>query len=259
MQRYSKEIKEFIANNVVGKTSEELAALINNRFGTHITTAMIYTYKKNHKLKSGTKGGHEIGYSPLFTDEMQEFIKFNADGLTVTELTEKINLQFNSTFKENQIRAFKKNHKITSGVDKKFKVGMPSHNKGKKGLYTPGSEKGWYKNGTIPYNHRPVGSERIDRKDGYTLIKTAEPNIWKHKHKVLYEEVHGKLPEGYVVTFLDGDKTKIEIDNLEAVTMAESNSLTRSKLRFNKAELTRTGLLIVKIRSVTNDKRKKIL
>lgn len=257
MQKYTKEIKEFIANNVAGKSSEELAELINIKFGTSITVAMICSYKKNHKLKSGTKGGHEIGYSPLFTEEMQAFIKSNVDGLTVMELTELLNHSFKANFKENQIRAFKKNHKIISGVDKKFKNGMISPNKGKKGLYIPGSEKGWYKNGTIPYNHRPVGSERIDRKDGYTLIKTAEPNIWKHKHKVLYEQVHGKLPEGYVVTFLDRDKTNIEINNLEAVTMAESNLLTRSKLRFNEADLTRTGLLIVKIRKATSDKRKK--
>lgn len=32
----------------------------------------------------------------------------------------------------------------------------------------------------FPSNHKPVGSERIDSKDGYVLIKVAEPRTWKH-------------------------------------------------------------------------------
>lgn len=136
------------------------------------------------------------------------------------------------------------------------KKGMISPNKGIKRLYIPGSEKNWYKKGTTPYNHKPVGSERVDREGGYLLIKTAEPNKWELKHKVIYESVHGKLSKGHVVTFLDGDKTNLQIDNLEAITMGESAALTGLKLRFNDGELTKTGILITKIRRASNDAKR---
>ena len=41
--------------------------------------------------------------------------------------------------------------------------------------------------GNVPPNHRPVGSERIS-KDGYIEVKVAEPNKWRLKQRVVYEE-----------------------------------------------------------------------
>jgi hypothetical protein len=253
VRRYSKEIKEFIAINVIGCTTVDLAKLVNDKFGTDFTESKMKSYKNNHDLKSGTFKGRPKGHSEKYPKEIHDYICENSVGRLTDELTELINRHFNTNYSINQIRAYKKNHKISSGVSSQFQKGQTSYNKGKKGLYTPGSEKGWFKLGNIPNNHRPVGSERIDSKDGYTLIKTAEPNIWELKHKVIYEKAYGKLPEGYVVTFLDGDKTNIELNNLEAITMAESAALTKLNLRFNNSELTKTGIMIVKVKQAKNN------
>ena len=49
--------------------------------------------------------------------------------------------------------------------------------------------------GNVPPNHRPVGSERISI-DGYIEVKVAEPDKWRLKQRVVYEEAKGESPEG---------------------------------------------------------------
>ena len=189
-----------------------------------------------------------------YSEEVKRFITENVVGQTTVELMKLVNDKFGTDFTVSRMRAYKKNHNLKSGINCQFTKGQTSHNKGKKGQCAPGSEKGWFKPGDTPQNHKPVGSERIDSKDGYTLIKTAEPHVWELKHKCLYESVHGKIPDDHVVIFLDSDKTNITIDNLQAISMAESLELNMSKLRFSDADLTRTGLLIVKIKRSKFDK-----
>ena len=248
MQKYSKEVKEFISSNIEGRSTEELVKLVNEKFDADFTISRMKAYKGNNKLKSGSYKGNPKGYSPIFSTEMQSFIKDHSRGLTAIELTDLLNERFSSSFKVSQIRTYKKNHNITSGIDAKFAKGNVPPNKGRKGYYSPGAEKGWFKPGSTPHNHKPVGSERVDSRDGYTLIKIAEPNVWELKHKIIYEGAHGKVPDGHVITFLDGDKTNLALENLQLVTMAERLMLTKSNLRFEDAELTKTGILIAKVK-----------
>ena len=41
-----------------------------------------------------------------------------------------------------------------------------------------------FKKGHVPKNHKPVGYERITR-DGYIEVKTAEPNVFELKHRLV--------------------------------------------------------------------------
>lgn len=54
------------------------------------------------------------------------------------------------------------------------------------------------------------------------------PNVWRPKQVVIYEAHHGALPKGYIVRFLDGDKSNFAIDNLMAVSLG-ANMLVNSK------------------------------
>jgi hypothetical protein len=73
---------------------------------------------------------------------------------------------------------------------------------------------------------------------------------------VLWEEKNGKVPEGHVLTFLDGDKRNISLENLALITMAESLEITRSNLRSANPDFTKTGILIAKVK-IARSKRKK--
>lgn len=62
---YTKEQAEFIKNNVVGRSSEELKKMFNAEFDLKIGVNQIISYKKNHKLTSGLTGRYEKGNVPF--------------------------------------------------------------------------------------------------------------------------------------------------------------------------------------------------
>lgn len=108
-------------------------------------------------------------------------------------------------------------------------------------------KKTWFKKGQIPKNHKPVGSTRVDR-DGYKLIKIAEPNKWALYHRRLYEKEHGeKLKKNEAVIFADGDKSNFDLDNLVKVSRANLLYLNNKKLIFDDPELTKTGVNTSKV------------
>lgn len=61
---FNEEQQDFIKKNVKGRTNQELADLVNKKFGLSITARQINTYKKNHGLRSGLdfrfKKGHQV-------------------------------------------------------------------------------------------------------------------------------------------------------------------------------------------------------
>ncbi len=65
-----------------------------------------------------------------------------------------------------------------------------------------------------------VGSEKINKK-GYTLVKVAEPSLWKYKKTVIWEKVNGKVPQYHILTFIDGNQNNVVIENLELINKAE--------------------------------------
>lgn len=118
-------------------------------------------------------------------------------------------------------------------------------------------KKTWFKKGHIPKNHKPVGSTRID-KDGYKLIKIAEPNKWALYHRHLYELEHGeKLKKNEAVIFADGDKTNFDIDNLVKVSRANLLYLNNNKLIFDDPELTKTGVNVSKVAEKIRQRERK--
>lgn len=179
-----------------------------------------------------------------FTDEQDEFIRANVTGITSNELTELFNKRFNTEISVNQIRNYKKNHKIKSGLNTTFKKGRKPSNKGTKGICKP--NKTSFKKGSTPHNTLPIGSE-VERYDGYIQVKIAEPNKWGLKQRLIYEKHKGKIPKGYKVLFGDGNKRNFDIDNLILVSNKQLQILNNKKLIQNDAELTRTGLLIVDV------------
>lgn len=78
-----------------------------------------------------------------------------------------------------------------------------------------------FKKGQVSKNHRNVGDERL-AKDGYLEVKVAEPNVWKLKHRYLWEQTYGEIPKGWIVGFINGDKTDIRIENLKLISKEEN-------------------------------------
>jgi len=65
----------------------------------------------------------------------------------------------------------------------------------------------------------PIGTI-VDDGDGYLKIKVGteySSSGWVRYHRYLYEQRHGKLPKGYKIMFLDGNKQNYSDDNMIAV------------------------------------------
>lgn len=82
------------------------------------------------------------------------------------------------------------------------------------------TKKTRFKKGHIPKNHKPVGYERITR-DGYIEVKTAEPNVFELKHRLVWTEHKGEIPPGYNIQFRDGNKRNVCIENLYMISRSQ--------------------------------------
>ena len=156
-----------------------------------------------------------------WSDEIVAFVRKHSPNHSRAELTKLINDEFGTDFKESAVKSFCLRMRIP-GKCARFTKGHRPWNKDMKGLAIGGKETQFQK-GSIPHNHRPVGSERI-AKGGFIEIKIAEPNKWRPKHHVIYEQAHGAIPKGYVVRFVDNNQLNLSPSNLIAITK-QANAL----------------------------------
>lgn len=194
-----------------------------------------------------------------WTKEQRQFVADHVKNKSNLELTNMINKQFDLNLSIHQVKAFKKNNKLSSGLDGRYKKGHIPLNKGLSwDEYMPKEKqklckKTTYKKGNVPYNHHPVGTE-IERPDGYIYVKIAEPHHWKQKHRIIYEKVYGEIPGNYRIIFADGNKRNFDIENLVLVSNNELLIMNRQKLIYKDPELTKTGAIISKLINKTQEK-----
>lgn len=167
------------------------------------------------------------------------------------QIKELFQKKFGILLTESQIGNFKHKHHIQSGTHGgQFKKGQVSWNKGKK--MTPEQyakcSRTMFKKGQQVHNHKEVGSERINV-DGYVEIKVAEPNHWRLKHRVIYEQHYGiKLSSNDAIIFVDGNRLNLSIDNLERLSRSELVRLNQDGLRGDEA-MNRSAIALAKLKA----------
>lgn len=159
--------------------------------------------------------------SRLFTKDIEAFINDNVIGMSNQGLTRLVNQKFDTNYTVGQINQYKKRQKLSSGL-------------------------------TGTFEERPVGSLNMK-----SNVLKAEDGKWKSVRRAVWEQHYGKIPNGYVVIFLDGDSTNIKIGNLEIVPRGVATILYRKGLIYKDPELTRTGILIARNISAKNRYKKK--
>ena len=119
-------------------------------------------------------------------------------------------------------RAGYETSKSPASIATRFQKGSVSLNKGKKvspEVYSK-IQPTMFKKGRTPVNHRDVGAERVNVY-GYIEIKVSEPNSWRLKHRVMWEQVNGTIPRGYNVQFKNHNPLDCRIENLYLISKAE--------------------------------------
>lgn len=195
-------------------------------------------------------------YGHQYTPEERQFFIEYVPGHSHKEIQEAFIARFGWEITVQQVKGYIANHKLNTGRTGQFVKGQVSHNKGKKGEYAPGCEKTWFKKGHIPKNYKPVGSERIS-KDGYMEVKVADPNKWRLKHLVIWEQKNGLVPKGSCIIFLDGNKQNLDIGNLKMIRRKDLVRMNQNGLFSQFPELTEAGVHTAELMTDLGEAKKK--
>lgn len=149
-----------------------------------------------------------------------------------------------------------------------FEKGAAPHNKGKPcapgtGGRHPNARKTQFSKGHLPHNTNYLGHERVS-KDGYVEISVDETNPhtgferrYVLKHRWLWEEVNGPVPEGFALK-CKGDRLNADPSNWKLVPRA---LLPRLNGRFGRgyddapAELKPTIMAVAELEHIARERK----
>lgn len=204
-----------------------------------------------------------IAFKAQWTEEIKDFLREQIKTHSIAECAELIKEHFNwENMNREKVKGALMRYNIKTGRTGYFLKGTIPPNKGKS-MSQELRDKvkdTWFQKGHRPKNELPIGT-RIFSKEGYLVEKVRDEigikacERWRPVHQLLWEKERGPIPEGYVVTFLDGDITNITIENLALVSRRVHASMTHYKLRFKNAELTKAGIAMTKLKLAINDRK----
>lgn len=191
----------------------------------------------------------------LFYPEHDKFIRENVKGMSNKELTDLVNAYFDTNFSVAQVTNYKNRNHISSGLTGRFERGQEPWNKGVTGYM--GANKTSFKKGHKPPNWKPIGSERVT-KDGYVEVKVRDgcgQNNYELKHRIIWEARNGKIPEGHIIAFKDGNKKNFDIDNLDCIPRTVNARMNKAGLYNDNYDFYEPAKLIAEIELLTSGRR----
>ncbi len=230
--RFPEGMHDFVAKKAWHRRDDELTELVNKEFGTIFTVNQVRNFRRNRRISNGIKPGANYRFRK-YTPEMIEYLKAHAQGTSNEKLAEMMTERFGQVFEAKKISAIKKNRHISSGLTGRFEKGHVPDNKGKHPPTVGRMAETQFKKGHRSENAVPVGTIKL-REDGYIYIKFQDHHKnknWKQLHKYIWELAYGEVPKGYMVTFKDGNKEHIALDNLEMISMRQNVRMNQSGLR----------------------------
>lgn len=195
----------------------------------------------------------------LLSEEQLKILRENITYMTYRDQQAFVKERFGIDLTLEQCKYIRNNYRIFSKLTGCFQKGDVPHNKGKK-MWKDGCpesvKRTQFKRGHIPHNARPIGYECIG-KDGYIKIKVEGERKLVHKHRWVWEQVHGKIPKGNIVIFLNGDKTDCRIENLKLISRKLNATRNKYGLLFKGKESNETALLVAELIQKRSELRKK--
>lgn len=201
-------------------------------------------------------------------EEVRQFVRDHAPGTYNSDLARMLNDRFGTDYTAQQAANLKSYLGIRSGLvttfrpgehasrDTEFKPGRTPINKGTRGLWPNCGGHTKFKPGNRPANYMPVGTVAKNT-DGYWRVKMADPNVWAFKHRLLWEEAHGPIPDDMVVMFLDGNKDHCTLDNLAMVRRSVHCRINNNGLHGDTPELGRAAILTAELITALAERRRR--
>lgn len=161
-----------------------------------------------------------------YTEEEDEYIRQNYSDSTRQELERALGRPGRAVCQRARKLGLKKSADFMKKNSGRFSPGQKVWNKGVPGSTGkhPNSRRTQFKKGDKPHSWRPVGHERIS-KEGYLERKMTDTGVSRRDfvavHRLVWEQEHGPIPDGYVVVFKSGDQLDTRLENLELISRTE--------------------------------------
>ena len=202
-----------------------------------------------------------MGKLHKYTEEEKKFFEDYSKGHSIKEIQKEFIKQFGWDITIAQVKHRLNRWGLKTGTNNYFKKGHISHNKGKpmpddvKEKLKPFK----FKKGNLPPRHQEVGAETITSK-GFVKVKIAEPNVWKPKHKLMYEQYHNvKLDNNDIVIFVDNNKFNFSKENLVLVNKSIMLDINNNlNFHTDDIEIRKAVIALAKARYELRNKKKEL-
>jgi hypothetical protein len=261
-------------------TTEEMRWLESNRmmvisdyhrafcaeFGRQdVSAANLHGLRKRKGWKVGREPGRYIGRGRKYSDDEIAWLRANCT-LEIGEYHRAFCERFQRPdVTKAKLQSLRKRGGWKTGRDGRFNKGRAPWSKGKKLGNNPGSARTQFRKGQIPHNFRGPGHESIGD-DGYTWIVIDQPNPWTgastwrvHKHRWLWEQQHGPVPDGQALKCLDGNRLNTDPSNWGLIPSGLRPRLNgKSGRRYDAApaELKPTIMAVAKLEHGIRERRR---
>lgn len=194
MRYFSEAEKRFVEKHK-HLPKKEIHALFVEHFKRELSLPSLKDLQRRHGWLTGVQAGG------VFTPGELAFLKRNQMSITRRELHAK----FIAKFKREDISVSQ--------------------------IFSVCNNRGWRRRHQ-KHPHKPVGSKRL--LNGYIYVKVGKPRDarqdrwWVQEHWVLWEEAHGRIPEGHTLKCRDGNVQNTDPSNWDCVLKGVS---TRLRLR----------------------------
>ena len=241
---------DFVRKNYLKIPGNEIANKLK------VSKTAVYGFLKREGLKVprelSRKWAAEKLIKPLTKKEV-EYISENIKEISINQMARK--LKRTEKLLSDKLHELGYSDSIRKhSIDSQRKPGQEPPNKGKK-MSPEIREKvkhTWFPKGHKPHNtlkdgYITIRSEHPDRPGGkdYKWIRISEGE-WEHLHRFNYRKKYGKIPEGMMVAFKDGDTMNCEPENLELISMEEN--MMRNTIHNYPEELKKTIRLTAKLK-----------
>ena len=211
------EREAWLRENYSKGTLAETVEAFNKRFGTAISYVQMQSANSNHgygKANRKTCKTFEPWEEGWLHDHLPRF--------PLCVVQECFDLVWGWTPGKSTLKNYRNRHGLRGALNiGRFHKGSVPPNKGLKGYYPPGSEKGWFKKGNVPKNKAPLYAERwVVRDSGgsrHLAINvpienpyTGANNFWIRKAVWVWMQANQReVPEGHAIVQLDGDPREL--------------------------------------------------
>ena len=186
-------------------------------------------------------------------------IEFGFPIYTIYNKAYELNLKKSAEFVADNARAnFTDDHPARKFT---FKQGHVPENKGKQQAdfmtheAIERTKQTRFKPGQKVWNAKPIGYERVNV-DGYIEVKVEEPNVFRAKNRIVWEEHFGPIPEGHNVQFSNNIRTDCRPENLYLISRRDQ-LLTENGIMAIPEELKPTYNILRKLKkTITKHEQK---